>query len=76
MTINVKYETSYTHHCLFCLQVTVGGSVSSSDVVVISLNQPANTVENKIPPREEVGRGQLTYLLSQHPWWKLTQRLQ
>ncbi|XP_030282168.1 cadherin-23-like [Sparus aurata] len=34
------------------VEVTVGGSVSSSDVVVISLNQPANTVENKIPDME------------------------
>ncbi|XP_073327413.1 uncharacterized protein [Pagrus major] len=34
------------------VEVTVGGSVSSSDVVVISLNQPANTVENKIPGME------------------------
>ncbi|XP_036950739.1 cadherin-23-like isoform X6 [Acanthopagrus latus] len=34
------------------VEVTVGGSVSSSDVVVIRLNQPANTVENKIPDME------------------------
>ncbi|XP_030281852.1 cadherin EGF LAG seven-pass G-type receptor 2-like, partial [Sparus aurata] len=34
------------------VEVTVGGNVSSSDVVVISLNQPANTVENKIPDME------------------------
>ncbi|XP_030290616.1 cadherin EGF LAG seven-pass G-type receptor 2-like [Sparus aurata] len=34
------------------VEVTVRGSVSSSDVVVIRLNQPANTVENKIPDME------------------------
>ncbi|KAM8771994.1 cadherin-23-like isoform 2-T2 [Acanthopagrus schlegelii] len=34
------------------VEVTVGGSVSSSDVVVIRLNQPANTVENQIPDME------------------------
>ncbi|XP_030290590.1 cadherin EGF LAG seven-pass G-type receptor 2-like [Sparus aurata] len=34
------------------VEVTVRGNVSSSDVVVIRLNQPANTVENKIPDME------------------------
>ena len=46
------------HHCadkqrapLSCPQVEVQGSVSSN-VVVISLNQAANVVENKIPEVE------------------------
>lgn len=34
------------------LQVAVEGSVSSNDVVVISLNQPANTVEKKLDQLE------------------------
>ncbi|KAM8771996.1 cadherin EGF LAG seven-pass G-type receptor 1-like [Acanthopagrus schlegelii] len=34
------------------VEVTVGGNVSSSDVVVIRLNQPANTVENKTADME------------------------
>lgn len=38
---------------LFCPQVEVQGSASSSDVVVISLNQAANTVEEKVPELEK-----------------------
>jgi len=37
---------------LVCPQVDVQGSVSSSNVVVLSLNQPANVVESKIPAME------------------------
>ena len=33
---------------LLCPQVEVRGSASSSDVVTISLNQPANVVEKKV----------------------------
>lgn len=35
------------------VEVVVQGSASSSDVVIISLNQPANTVEKKIPELEK-----------------------
>lgn len=33
-------------------QVAVQGSVSSSDLVVMSLNQPANVVQKKVPELE------------------------
>lgn len=50
---NPRYNT------LFCPQVAVQGNASSSDVVVISLNQPANTVEKKVPELEKWDRVQL-----------------
>lgn len=33
---------------LCCLQVVVNGAANSNDVVVIAINQPANTVEEQI----------------------------
>ncbi len=42
-----KKKISKTHSTLFCPQVDVLESASVSDVVVISLNQPANVVEKK-----------------------------
>lgn len=38
---------------LFCLQVAVQGNANSDDVVTISLNQPANRVEKKVPELEK-----------------------
>lgn len=37
-----------SQNVLCCLQVTVHGAAATSDVVVISINQPANRVEEKI----------------------------
>lgn len=39
---------TFYNNKLHCLQVVVKGTVDSSDVVVISLNQPASRVEEKI----------------------------
>lgn len=49
---NVKNPTYQT---LRCPQVAVKENVNSNDVVTISLNQPANTVEKKVPELERWG---------------------
>ncbi|XP_035516012.1 uncharacterized protein LOC118326956 [Morone saxatilis] len=46
------------------VEVEVKGSASSSDVVVISLNQPANVVEKKVPELEKALGGALGWTVN------------
>nr|XP_046231679.1 protein dachsous isoform X5 [Scatophagus argus] len=51
--VEVKATDPTGLHATAKVEVEVQGSASSSDVVVISLNQPANTVEKKVPELEK-----------------------
>ncbi|XP_059189827.1 protocadherin Fat 4 [Centropristis striata] len=51
--VEVKVEDPRGLHATISVEVEVKGSVSSGDIVVISLNQPANLVEEKVPELEE-----------------------
>ncbi|XP_054872856.1 cadherin-23-like [Amphiprion ocellaris] len=52
VTVEVKATDPQGLFATVTVKVVVQGSASSNDVVTISLNQPANTVENKIPELE------------------------
>ncbi|XP_072240019.1 cadherin EGF LAG seven-pass G-type receptor 2 [Leuresthes tenuis] len=51
--LEVKATDSQGLYAEATVEVMVQGSASSSDVVIISLNQPANTVEKKLPELEK-----------------------
>ncbi|XP_034543326.1 cadherin-23-like [Notolabrus celidotus] len=53
VTLQVKATDPRGLHATTKVEVEVQGSASSSDVVVISLNLPANTVEEKVPELEK-----------------------
>ncbi|XP_029297871.1 cadherin EGF LAG seven-pass G-type receptor 2-like [Cottoperca gobio] len=52
-SVEVKVTDPRGLHATTTVQVDVQGSASSGDVVVISLNQPANVVEKKVPALEK-----------------------
>ncbi|XP_044201132.1 protocadherin Fat 4-like [Thunnus albacares] len=51
--VEVKVTDPEGLHATAMVEVEVQGSASSSDVVTISLNQPANVVEKKVPQLEK-----------------------
>ncbi|KAM4584790.1 protocadherin Fat 2-like [Odontesthes bonariensis] len=51
--LEVKATDSRGLYAEATVEVMVQGGASSSDVVIISLNQPANTVEKKVPELEK-----------------------